>query len=299
VSAQPTTRTCAHGCLTARKHGTACLGDECPGCLPRPAEYGHLCYGCHSRLRNLLQNAHGQWALLLATAGKSGEQVLTAETIAKTHQQPRTTSDGRFPAPFAKPTVGASESEPVRIAALAAAQELADWLSEIVEHVVDVHQLRGPRQVRTGEADTRRKSWHSVHADGNRASRYDPLVTRHDGHGGLEQGQYIWIDPPKQFAVDTAADFLLAWLDRVEALETVADDLDVLAEVMSRAHALAPWREQVARLRGIPCPECHRPTLVRFGGDEDVTCLRGDCRATIGPARYAIWTRMLAEQEGA
>lgn len=283
----------------ARRHATDCQGEQdCPGCLPRPAQHGHLCYGCHSRLRNLLQAAHGQWVLLLVTAGKSSEQVLTAETTARTHQNPRLSSDAPFPGPFAKmSTTATSASEPVRLAAIDAAQALADWLSEMVERVVATHNLAGPRPLRTGEEDRREWKWHPVYPDGTPTYAHDPVRTFHGDHGETECGQYVLTDPPEVFAVDTASNFLLAWLDRMEYLETVGDDIEELHEVMSQAHALAPWREQVARLKGIPCPECHRCTLVRYGGDEDVTCLR--CRATMTPARYSIWTRMLAEQEGA
>ena len=290
---------CIRGCLRARAHATDCPGDDCMGCMPRPAEHGLLCFGCHSRLRNLLQNAHGQWVLLLGTAGKSMEQILSAETTAKTHQQPRTTSDGRFPAPFARMVATAAKSEPVRIAAMDAAQELADWLSRVVELVIEAHNLLGPRRLpnpRDAEGDERAWKWRSVSDVTGTKSKYDPVVTRSDGRETMV-GQWVLTDPDSTFAVDVAADFLLAWLDRFEAMDLIGDELEAFSEVMSQGHALAPWRVQVARLTGIPCPECHRPTLVRYGGDEDVTCLK--CRATIGPGRYAIWTRMLAEKEGA
>ena len=91
--------------------------------------------------------------------------------------------------------------------------------------------------------------------------------------------------------------FLLRWLDRLEAQEWVGDWWDTLAETMSQAHALAPWRPSMTRCHGIACPECGETNLVIFGGDEDVTC--ASCRTMIGPERYAIWTRMLAEEVSA
>ena len=75
----------------------------------------------------------------------------------------------------------------------------------------------------------------------------------------------------------------------------IGDEMQQFTEVMSQAHSLAPWREQVARLRGIPCPECHTTTLVMFGGESDVTCLR--CKATMDQHRYGIWTRVLADEQ--
>lgn len=100
--------------------------------------------------------------------------------------------------------------------------------------------------------------------------------------------------------VDAGARFLVQQLERLEWREAIGDELEAFMEIMSQAHPLAPWREQVARLRGIPCPECQATTLVMFGGDSDVTCIRHACRATMSHERYGIWTRMLAdEQRGA
>lgn len=45
----PTTHTtappkpCARGCTTRGHHNPTCPGDDCPGCTPRPAEFGTLC----------------------------------------------------------------------------------------------------------------------------------------------------------------------------------------------------------------------------------------------------------------
>ena len=93
--------------------------------------------------------------------------------------------------------------------------------------------------------------------------------------------------------------FLLRHVGNLVWRGGIGDELEQFSEIMSQAHALAPWREQVARLRGIPCPECKTTALVMFGGESDVTCLR--CRATMDRRRYGIWTRMLADEhrEGA
>ena len=48
---------CIRACIAPRRHvfvdgeGRACP-DDCPGCLPRLAEYGHLCHAC--RIKELL-----------------------------------------------------------------------------------------------------------------------------------------------------------------------------------------------------------------------------------------------------
>lgn len=84
-------------------------------------------------------------------------------------------------------------------------------------------------------------------------------------------------------------------LPLLESRASIGDEVEEFMSVMSQAHSLAPWREQVARLRGIPCPECHTTTLVMFGGESDVTCLR--CKATMDEHRYGIWTRVLADEQ--
>lgn len=100
---------------------------------------------------------------------------------------------------------------------------------------------------------------------------------------------------------DPEADVLVmgAFLERhvanLEHRAGIGDELEEFMAVMSQAHSLAPWREQVARLRGIPCPECHTTTLVMFGGESDVTCLR--CKATMDEHRYGTWTRVLADEQ--
>lgn len=287
---------CIRGCLTPRRHVSDCPDDECFGCQPRPAEHGLLCTGCHRRLRNLVRSLWVQWALLEVTAGAASEQILTAETEARTHQPPRTDSAAPYPsALYAKQvTASASESEPVRIAALDAAQELSDWLSQVLEVVIAVHDLTGPKRLTLLDQDPRRWKWHPVTETGA-ASDFDPIVT-YRGRGEVMRGQYLLTDPPEVFEVKSGADFLLAWLDRFEAMDLVGDELETLGQIMSRSHALAPWREDATRLPGIPCPGCQRLSLMRFGGDEDVQCTTPYCREVIPPERYGIWVRMLADE---
>lgn len=268
---------CIRGCTRPRRHLSACAGDdECRGCLPREAEYGLLCFGCHKRLTNMLRDAPGQHSMLLATAAASTEQALTQETTAKIGDGWRLDSDARHQGPYARTsTISAPSSEPVRLAALSAAQDLADWLSEMVERLVDDYAMRGPEQLLSmaEREDPRRKVWREA------------------------LDAYVWIDPPLRFEVHTAAGWLTANIERIEHSETVGDDLEALAELMGQAHALAPWREQVARLHGIPCPSCHRTALVRFGGEVDVQCVTPWCHEVIPPQRYGIWVRMLADEQ--
>jgi len=57
------TRVCVRGCTRARRHLAACQHKDdpgpltCDGCLPRPADHGDLCWGCHRRLELMLYDA--------------------------------------------------------------------------------------------------------------------------------------------------------------------------------------------------------------------------------------------------
>lgn len=292
------TAPCVRGCALPGQHYGDCTDEDCRGCLPRRAEHGHLCHSCHRRLRNLVRSISVQHDLLRATAGDIAPQVLTAETQAKIHTSPRTDSGQPYPATlYAKSvTVSASESEPVRVGAHDAAQELADWLSRVVDLVVAEHHALGPERLRRG-GDGREWKWHALTAFGA-VSDFDPIV-KHGYGSEVMRGQYILTDPPPAYVTRPAADWLYAWLDRLEALECVGDEFEYLGALMSRCHALAPWREEAARVPGIPCPGCQRLSLMRFGGDEDIQCTTPYCRETISPDRYAIWVRMLVDERSA
>lgn len=90
----------------------------------------------------------------------------------------------------------------------------------------------------------------------------------------------------------TCARFLLTWLSTVEDQDWTEDCWTELADLTRDSHAVAPWRPTMRRVDGVPCPRCNRHALVVFGGEDDVTCL--ECRETIPPARYNIWTRIAA-----
>lgn len=87
------------------------------------------------------------------------------------------------------------------------------------------------------------------------------------------------------------------WLERhIRTLELqpwIGEAWVELAESMSIAHGLAPWRPEVRRIQGIPCPECKAVSLVIYGGESDVTCTR--CRMMYPEERYGIWARMHEE----
>lgn len=234
---------CARGCTRYGQHLTACEDrDSCAGCLPRQAEYGLLCFGCHKRLTNLLGHASGQVSLLALMAALSGEVELTAPTLARIPSGWRVADSEPYARMHAAAMdVAHSTSEPLRLGCLDAVQEVRDRLDLWTCHLVADYAMAGPAE-----------------------------------------------DKPADYS-----EFLLTHIARLEQRAGIGDELEEFMDIMSRSHSLAPWRESVARLPAIPCPECTSTTLVMFGGDDFVTCLR--CRATMTKERYGIWTKILAE----
>lgn len=114
------------------------------------------------------------------------------------------------------------------------------------------------------------------------SSWVDWLVEREGLHG------------PDHHDVERDAGYLLSWLDRVEAWDTIGDLLEHTAYLMSCAHALAPWRPEVKRVPRLECPECGEVNMVIYGGDSHVTC--HSCRAVIPAEHLGIWERIV-EQE--
>ena len=100
--------------------------------------------------------------------------------------------------------------------------------------------------------------------------------------------------PPDTGRVSVDAAYLSTHLTAVECAAFVADLWDELSWLTSQAHALAPWRPEVRRLTGVPCPECHEAKLVIYGGDVDVTCQ--GCRAMIPEDRYGLWVRIVSDE---
>ena len=229
----------------------------CEGCLPRVAEYGRLCWPCHKRLHEMLRQAPEQHHLLLVMAG----------------ERPSSPSVTGTDADLIRGT-GSSHPTPLRLACVDAAQELQDILSALVAQLVDNYRMAGPDLLQTNEerVDPRKRVW-------------------------SPSAGYHWREGRARYSVDAAAPWLRAQIERLQHEESIEDDWTTLADAMSQAHALAPWRPEAVRMNGIPCPTCQRKALTHFGGDENVTCTA--CRESITPARYTIWTRMLEAEASA
>lgn len=110
----------------------------------------------------------------------------------------------------------------------------------------------------------------------------------------------IWVDHhvedsgvtgPEEHTVEADAEHLLRWLPSVCWWDVAGDWWNELAECMTDAHALAPWRPVLRRVKGVPCPECSETNLAIFGGESDVTCL--SCRTLIREAHFRLWERII------
>ncbi len=100
----------------------------------------------------------------------------------------------------------------------------------------------------------------------------------------------LWVDDwcehkglsgPTEHTPEMDAKYLLTWLHGVCQLDWIGDWWKEMAETMSDAHALAPWRPA---------------NLAIFGGESDVTCL--SCRIMMTEDKFELWEKVLKmEQE--
>ena len=101
---------------------------------------------------------------------------------------------------------------------------------------------------------------------------------------------------PRQRTLVSAIEWLAAQLERIEGTDFVGPMWDELSELMSRAHAAAPWRASPRLLVGVPCPGCHRRTMVIYGGEIDAQCRV--CRTVIPSHTYGIWIKIVTRELG-
>lgn len=87
------------------------------------------------------------------------------------------------------------------------------------------------------------------------------------------------------------AQWLLAHAPALHAHPAVAEAWQELADLMSRAHALAPWRPAPTKLEGIPC-RCGALALHDYG--TEVQCAA--CRWNFSPETYGIWLKVLGRR---
>ncbi|WP_125777180.1 hypothetical protein [Antribacter gilvus] len=122
-----TTNPCASGCRIRDEHKTDCPGDECRGCLPRPANRGTLCDTCYLHLTTDL----GDVPALMEHLGEVARLAMVASA------KPLTTD------PVHR---GDAAAQTVLPAAYLAADELWSLVVSWAQVVLEEHpaNLRGP-----------------------------------------------------------------------------------------------------------------------------------------------------------
>lgn len=101
------------------------------------------------------------------------------------------------------------------------------------------------------------------------------------------------IPAPERLAVRRCATWLLGQVETLESHPDVAVAWQELADLMSRAHALAPWRPVPTEVRGIPC-RCGALALHDHGAE--YVCWA--CRWVFTPEQFRVWVRVLAHRFG-
>lgn len=114
----------------------------------------------------------------------------------------------------------------------------------------------------------------------------------------------LWVDDwcdhkgltgPERHTPEVDSAYLLTWLPGICKLDWIGDWWTEMAETMSEAHALAPWRPMMRRLPRVPCPGCEECNLGIYGGESDVTCL--SCGIMMAEDQFALWERVLKMDE--
>jgi hypothetical protein len=104
-----------------------------------------------------------------------------------------------------------------------------------------------------------------------------------------------WL-PQTQLEVDSAAKYLVTWLDRIETVPDLAKMIYSEADkLVGRVAGLAPWEPKSRRMKGLECPSCSRESLGLFEGSEHLTCLR--CGEIVTRAKYDRWSALIASEK--
>ncbi len=99
------------------------------------------------------------------------------------------------------------------------------------------------------------------------------------------------IPAPERLAARRSAAFLLVQAEALAGHPEVATAWQELADLMSRAHALAPWRPAPTKLEGIPC-RCGAVELHDHGGE--ILCWA--CRRSLTLEEYRVATVVFARR---
>ena len=147
---------CARGCTQRNQHHTGCdHGDDCAGCLPRPARFGILCHPCHRRLAEWLgdpewrpdpdREGHQMPGNGLRTAAAMLRESITGGAVRGAGKLAAVKAD--------------SGKAPLSMAAYAAHRALEDKLSSWLEAWCEHRGLHGPDQFSVDSACSYLTQW--------------------------------------------------------------------------------------------------------------------------------------------
>lgn len=247
-----TTTACARGCTIRDRHLAACPDViECPGCLPRLADYGLLCARDWQQLNGHIVEA----ASLVRHLRDEVADPDSAGGSAPASSGPRVYRD---------PSEGSVLSP-----AIGAADELHATLAELAERIIDGHpsRLHGPPE---------HGVWRSQQTLKHDPITGDPYVVRSQVIGirdaAATEHLVAWLLP------------LLPWVAEQPWVVDVRNDLATIVQTTAHRWPLEP--DTRGRHVSAPCPRCGhlslhyspatpaRPTTV-------ATCTHPDCAHTL------------------
>lgn len=152
-----------------------------------------------------------------------------------------------------------------------------------------------------GEGAGRAKEDHERIGGGSAGETPTPLkIDVLDLRDLLRDRLTLWVDDwcehkglsgPDEHTPEKDSAYLLMWLPGLCGLDWIGDWWTEMAQTMSEAHALAPWRPTAKRVPGVPCPGCAETNLVIYGGESDVTCR--SCHILMTEDKFGLWERVL------
>lgn len=254
------TITCVRGCIESRAHIPPCTctiecrphEDHCEGCQPRQATAGFLDSGCSRRLRDHFgERENPDGPHGLAWAWEN--LLIAYPAIA-----------GMSDSPGGHTNVHDREAE--RLASVIALRdEIRDWLGSVTADLAERTDQAGPEGVQLTTDHHQRhigRDWHIVR-------RSQAWLLAH-----VEQLESATGIPDPDSAAESV---LLLW--------------DQAAGLMSRAHALAPWRPEPTHIDGVPC-RCHAVNLHHHG--DEVKCWT--CGRPYTLEEYAVLCKVMARR---
>ncbi len=254
---------------------------HCAGCLPVQADRGLLCGRCAEHLEGFL----------------GGQEGLSEDPEREVHGLPWAWEHlaTAFPSLSQAPSSGGSsieDAEAQRVTAVVSARDdIHDSLAQWVKTLAEQAGLKGPDltfTITARPADARSR------AQGIRVSRYANWLLRHIdpllAGTGVQASDLDVAAMLSPGSTPMAEDEAEADLVELRAAQVVAV-WDELADLMSRAHALAPWRPVPTHLDGIPC-RCGEVALHDHG--DEVKCWR--CGKSYSREQYKILVKVMARR---